>query len=613
MPSWWLSWAGWGACRAQCWGACWWASSTISARRSSPSCPTSRSSRPWPPFSPSGPRGSSAARDPPPRAARRWRRRAPRPRGPLPARVPADARHPGPHRRHSRHEPRRAAGLYGHAAAGPCRLLGRGCLCGGAPRHRARRRPRGLSRRRRAARGGHRGRLRPRRHPRGRHLFPDDHARAGHGGLGSGLPLGLGHQGRQRRVRRAASEPAGPGPPRRAPALLLLRAGGGLPGLGAAGPARRLALRPPPARNPRERVAHAEPRLSRVAAQVSRLRAVRHRGGRGRRALGLLQRLRLAHRRAAHYLGGGPPHGSAGRSRLPGRLPAGRGRHRVPQELRQHLHQALAAHPGRRVHRRHPLRAPGRDGRAPGAATLALPLAGVSKSFGGLHAVEGVTLSVQAGERRALIGPNGAGKTTLFNLISGTLPLSGGAISLFGQDVTRAPAHRRAALGLARTFQITNLFPDLTVLENCLLAVQALSPVKFSMLRPVTAYGHLRESARAMLEAVGLEAVAAARVNVLSHGEQRQLEIALALAGRPRVLLLDEPTAGLSPAESRLMAALLARLHPALTLTMIEHDMDIALELSPTVTVLHYGRVIADGSREEIRADPQVREIYLGG
>ena len=224
-----------------------------------------------------------------------------------------------------------------------------------------------------------------------------------------------------------------------------------------------------------------------------------------------------------------------------------------------------------------------------------------------------MTLSLRPGERRALIGPNGAGKTTLFNLISGTLPVSGGAISLFGQDVTRAPTHRRAALGLARTFQITNLFPDLTVLENCLLAVQALLPVKFSMLRPVTAYGTLRERARAMLEAVGLEAVAEARVNVLSHGEQRQLEIALALAGRPRVLLLDEPTAGLSPAESRLMAALLARLDPAITVLMIEHDMEIALELSPTVTVLHYGRVIADGSREEIRADPQVREIYLGG
>ena len=224
-----------------------------------------------------------------------------------------------------------------------------------------------------------------------------------------------------------------------------------------------------------------------------------------------------------------------------------------------------------------------------------------------------MTLSLRPGERRALIGPNGAGKTTLFNLISGTLPVSGGAISLFGQDVTRAPAHRRAALGLARTFQITNLFPDLTVRENCLLAVQALSPVKFSMFRPLSAYGALRARAHATLEAVGLDAVADARVNVLSHGEQRQLEIALALAGRPRVLLLDEPTAGLSPAESRLMAQLIAGLDPAITVLMIEHDMDIALELSPQVTVLHYGRVIADGSREEIRADPQVREIYLGG
>ena len=224
-----------------------------------------------------------------------------------------------------------------------------------------------------------------------------------------------------------------------------------------------------------------------------------------------------------------------------------------------------------------------------------------------------MTLSLRPGERRALIGPNGAGKTTLFNLISGTLPVSGGAISLFGQDVTRAPAHRRAALGLARTFQITNLFPDLTVRENCLLAVQALSPVKFSMFRPLSAYGALRARAHATLEAVGLDSVADARVNVLSHGEQRQLEIALALAARPRVLLLDEPTAGLSPAESRLMAQLIAGLDPAITVLMIEHDMDIALELSPQVTVLHYGRVIADGSREEIRADPQVREIYLGG
>ena len=223
-----------------------------------------------------------------------------------------------------------------------------------------------------------------------------------------------------------------------------------------------------------------------------------------------------------------------------------------------------------------------------------------------------VSLSVRAGERRALIGPNGAGKTTLFNLISGALPVSAGAIALFGRDVTRAPAHRRAALGLARTFQITTLFPGLSVLENCLLAVQALTPARLAMLRPLGRFSALAERARAVLEAVGLTGRASVPARSLSHGEQRQLEIALALASRPRLLLLDEPTAGLSPAESRLMAALLRRLDPAIAVLMIEHDMDIALELSDTVTVLHYGRVIADGPCDEVRADPQVREIYLG-
>ncbi|HTY80254.1 MAG TPA: ABC transporter ATP-binding protein [Candidatus Bathyarchaeia archaeon] len=242
----------------------------------------------------------------------------------------------------------------------------------------------------------------------------------------------------------------------------------------------------------------------------------------------------------------------------------------------------------------------------------ALRLEGVTKDFGGLRAVDGVTLEVRPGERRALIGPNGAGKTTLFNLISGALPVSAGRITLFGRDVTRAPARRRAALGLARTFQITNLFPDLSVADNVVLALQAHTPSRFAMLRPVGAFRELQSRARATLDAVGLTAVADAVVRNLSHGEQRQLEIALAIAGRPRVLLLDEPTAGLSPAESQLMAGLLARLDPAITVLMIEHDMDIALELSSHVTVLHYGCVIADGSRDEVRADPQVREIYLG-
>ena len=246
------------------------------------------------------------------------------------------------------------------------------------------------------------------------------------------------------------------------------------------------------------------------------------------------------------------------------------------------------------------------------SAEPALRLEGVTKDFGGLRAVDGVALEVQPGERRALIGPNGAGKTTLFNLISGALPVSSGTIRLFGEDVTSASAHRRAAQGLTRTFQITNLFPDLTVVENALLAIQAHTSSRFAMLRPVGAFGDLRARARATLDSVGLGGITDAVVRNLSHGEQRQLEIALALGGRPKVLLLDEPTAGLSPAESRLMAELLRRLDPAITVLMIEHDMDIALELSPRVTVLHYGCVIADGSRDEVRADPQVREIYLG-
>jgi len=246
------------------------------------------------------------------------------------------------------------------------------------------------------------------------------------------------------------------------------------------------------------------------------------------------------------------------------------------------------------------------------AGDWALELRDVSKAFGGLRAVDGVALAVRPGERRALIGPNGAGKTTLFNLISGELPVTTGTIALFGQDVTRAAAHRRAALGLARTFQITNLFPSLTVLENCLLAVQGLSPVKLAMHRPLARYPRQEARARAALDEVALGGRAGATVKQLSHGEQRQLEIALALAGSPRLLLLDEPTAGLSPGESKTMAELVKRLDPAITVLLIEHDMDIALEIVRHVTVLHYGRVIADGTRDEVRASPLVREIYLG-
>ncbi len=226
--------------------------------------------------------------------------------------------------------------------------------------------------------------------------------------------------------------------------------------------------------------------------------------------------------------------------------------------------------------------------------------------------MDGVALAVRPGERRALIGPNGAGKTTLFNLIAGALPVSTGRITLFGRDVTRLPPQRRAALGLARTFQVSNLFPSLSVLDNCLLATQALSPVKLAMHRPLARYRDLRERAERTLAAVGLADRRHRTVRDLSHGEQRQLEIGLALAGRPRVLLLDEPTAGLSPAESAAMARLVDGLDPDITVLIIEHDMDIALQIARQVTVLHYGRVIADGTREDVRASPLVREIYLG-
>ncbi|MGH7354476.1 MAG: ABC transporter ATP-binding protein [Candidatus Rokuibacteriota bacterium] len=242
----------------------------------------------------------------------------------------------------------------------------------------------------------------------------------------------------------------------------------------------------------------------------------------------------------------------------------------------------------------------------------ALSLSDVSRDFGGLRAVDGVSLEVRAGERRALIGPNGAGKTTLFSLISGEQAPTAGRITLFGRDVTRLAPHRRAALGLARTYQITNLFPKLTVLANCVLAVQALRSVKFHLHRALERYDALFARARQVLDSVGLSAKAGVVVRNLSHGEQRQLEIALALAGAPSLLLLDEPTAGLSPAESLAMTALLKRLDPAITLLVIEHDMDVAFALTDRISVLHYGRVVADGSAAEVRANPLVQEIYLG-
>ena len=241
----------------------------------------------------------------------------------------------------------------------------------------------------------------------------------------------------------------------------------------------------------------------------------------------------------------------------------------------------------------------------------ALVLEGVTRTFGALKAIEDVSLSVAAGERRALIGANGAGKTTLFNAITGDFPPTAGRVRFFGEDVTAMPPHERIRMGLRRTYQSSLLFRDLTVRDNLFLAVRGVARGRYGFLRPHATHPS-RLATDELLHRVRLEAVADQLVSSLSHGEQRQLEIGLALAGRPRLLLLDEPTAGLSPAESAAMARLLGRLDPAITVLIIEHDMDIALEVARHVTVLHYGRVIADGTRDAVRADPTVREIYLG-
>ena len=242
----------------------------------------------------------------------------------------------------------------------------------------------------------------------------------------------------------------------------------------------------------------------------------------------------------------------------------------------------------------------------------ALQVTDLRKAFGGLLAVDRVSMRVAAGERRALIGPNGAGKTTLFNCVAGTLRPTGGQVFLFGQDVTRRTEPQRAALGLARTYQITNLFPGLTALENVLLAVQGTTRQKWILHRPVAAFRDSLDQAAGTLDRVGLGQRASQAVHRLSYGERRQLEFALALAGRPRALLLDEPTAGLSPADRERIAKTIAQVPRDITVLLIEHNMDVVLELADRITVLHNGSVVVEGTPDEVRANPQAREVYLG-
>ncbi len=242
----------------------------------------------------------------------------------------------------------------------------------------------------------------------------------------------------------------------------------------------------------------------------------------------------------------------------------------------------------------------------------ALTVDGLTHDFGGLRALDGVSFTAGVGERRVILGPNGAGKTTLFNLITGLLSPVAGRIALFEHDVTRLAPYRRARLGLGRTFQITTLFPRLTVLESVLLAVQGADHARFALFRPRGTYRHLAERAEELLATWGLTDRCDVPTRELSYGEQRQVELLLALAGRPRALLLDEPTAGLAAAETATVVGMIQRFPRDVTVLLIEHDMDVALSLADRITVLHQGRVLAEGTREEVRADPRVTRIYLG-
>jgi branched-chain amino acid transport system ATP-binding protein len=241
-----------------------------------------------------------------------------------------------------------------------------------------------------------------------------------------------------------------------------------------------------------------------------------------------------------------------------------------------------------------------------------LELKDLSKTFGGLRAVRGVSLTIMPGERKAIIGPNGAGKTTLFNLISGIFPATSGQVLLFGRDVTSWPSHRRAALGMARTFQVTSLFPRLTVLDNVLLAIKGRQTSKFVMWRFLSSYRDVYDKAHGLLERAAFLDRKDTEVRYLSHGEQRQLEIVLGLAGDPDILLLDEPAAGLSSGESAEMAQFLQKLDQSIALLLIEHDMDIVFEVAGDISVLHFGEILESGSAARIRSSAKVQEIYLG-
>ena len=242
----------------------------------------------------------------------------------------------------------------------------------------------------------------------------------------------------------------------------------------------------------------------------------------------------------------------------------------------------------------------------------ALELTGVSKLFGALAALGDINFSVRPGERRAVLGSNGAGKTTLFNCISGDFLPSAGRIRLFGEDITVFPPQERIRRGLRRTYQISLLFNGLTVRDNVYLACRGVSSGRFSFLRPLSD-DTLMQSAEELVASVHLTDQIDTPVAILAYGQQRQLEIALALAGAPRLILFDEPAAGLSPAERRDLVTILTELPPHVGFVIIEHDMDVALRVAERVTMMHNGKIFKEGLPEEIENDPEVQNLYLGG
>jgi branched-chain amino acid transport system ATP-binding protein len=246
------------------------------------------------------------------------------------------------------------------------------------------------------------------------------------------------------------------------------------------------------------------------------------------------------------------------------------------------------------------------------ASPHALEIVNLKKAFGGLPVTQDVSLAIRPGERRLIIGPNGAGKTTLFNQVTGDLQPNSGQIKLFGADITQLAPHKRAHCGLSRTYQIITLFAHDTLEHNVTLGLLGLRPSRWQMWRPLSYYGELATEARRTLDRVGLLHLAAHPVSDIAYGEKRRVELAMALAQKPRVLLLDEPLAGLSNTERSTIKSLIASIPRETTVVMIEHDMDTALDLAETVTLLSYGRVIVDGARDVVIADERTREVYLG-